>query len=159
MNKINTPTSSSSDFKTLFSQLESFLDDYLVKKAPALPTNIKDMLVKYAPYISILVVVLSLPPVLALLGIGAILSPLAYMGGVYVGSSFSFSLLFLIASLIVEAVAIPGLFARKQSAWRLMYYGVLINAVYELLKLNLGSLIVGSAISLYFLFQVKSYYK
>ena len=158
MNK-DTTTTNSSDLKSLFSQMETSLEELLLKKAPGLPTNVKESLVKYAPYISILVVVLALPPVLALLGIGAVLSPFAYMGGVYAGSSFSLALLFLIASIVIEAAAIPGLFARKQSAWRLMYYGVLINAVYELFKFNLGSLIIGSVISLYFLFQVKSYYK
>jgi len=158
MNK-DTTTSRSPDLKSLFSQLETTLDEYLIKKAPGLPTNVKETLVKYAPYISILVVVLALPPVLAIFGIGAILSPFAYMGGVYAGSSLSLALLFLVASIVIEVIAIPGLFARKQSAWRLMYYGVLINAVYELFKFNLGSLIIGSAISLYFLFQVKSYYK
>ena len=158
MNK-ETKTNSSPDFNSLLSQLDTTLNEYLVNKAPALPTNVKDTLVKFAPYISILVVVLALPPVLAILGIGALVSPFAYMGGVYAGSSFSLTLLILLASMVVEVLAIPGLFARKQSAWKLMYYGVLINAVYELFRFNLGSLIIGSLISLYFLYQVKSYYK
>jgi len=158
MNK-ETKTNSSPDFNSLLSRLDTTLNEYLVNKAPSLPTNVKDTLVKFAPYISILVVVLALPPVLAILGIGALVSPFAYMGGVYSGSSFSITLLILLVSMVVEVLAIPGLFARKQSAWKLMYYGVLINAVYELFRFNLGSLIIGSLISLYFLYQVKSYYK
>jgi hypothetical protein len=147
------------DLKTLYTQFETTIEELLVKKAPPLPTNAKEILVKYAPYISILVVVLSIGPVLALLGLSAVFAPIAYMGGVYSGTSFSLPILFLIASLAVEIAAIPGLFSRKLSAWKLMYYGVLINAVYALLRFDLGSLILGSLISLYFLFQVKTYYK
>jgi hypothetical protein len=45
------------------------------------------------------------------------------------------------------------------SAWKLIYYVALVSAVSSLLRFDLFGLIVGTAISLYFLYQVKSYYK
>jgi hypothetical protein len=156
----NTNSSPSTpDFKTIMSQLDTTLELYLVKKAPSLPENIKELIVKYSPYIALVLLALSLPAILFALGLGALLSPFAFLGGVSAGVSFSLGTLVLLVVLVLEAMAIPGLFARKVSAWRLVYYATLINAVYSLISLNFSNLILGTLISLYFLFQVKSYYK
>jgi len=55
-------------------QLEKVLEEYLVKKAPALPTNLKELLVKFAPYLAIIGVVLSVPALFTALSAGAWLS-------------------------------------------------------------------------------------
>jgi len=151
-NETKTKSTSTPDVKTLFVQFETLAEEYLGKKAPALPENAKEMIVKYSPYIAIAVAVIG---ALGTLGLGALLGPLALLGG------YSFSILSLIslASLVMEGMAIPGLFARKASAWKLMYYATLVSAVYLLLRLDIGNLILSTAISLYLLFQVKSYYK
>lgn len=154
-----TKTNPSTDLKGLMAKVDAFLTEYLTKKAPSLPENAKEAIVKYSPYIALVFLVLALPALLAILGISAFLSPMAYLGGVGNGLSFSIAGLVLLASLVVEAIAIPGLFSRKKSAWNLMYYSTLVNAVYQLLQFNLGSLIIGTGISLYILFQVRSFYK
>ena len=35
-------------------QLESVLEEYLVKKAPGIPANIKELIVKFAPWLTII---------------------------------------------------------------------------------------------------------
>ena len=155
----DTTTPSTTDVKTIINQLYTFLDLYLVKKAPALPENVKEIIVKFSPYLSIIALVLSIPALLGLLGLYAVFSPAMLLGGATYGFSSIVSIVFLVVSLALEAIAIPGLFARKASAWKLIFYVALVNAVDALLHFNLGGLIIGTAISLYFIYQVKSYYK
>jgi hypothetical protein len=159
MTNTSQTTNPSSDLRTMFNQLETLFEEYLGKKAPALPTNAKEMIVKYSPYISLVIIFFSLPAILFALGLGALLTPFAFMGGVRYGFSFSFSTLFLLATLILQIAAIPGLFARQLAGWKKIYFATLLSAVYSLLNFQLGNMIIGTVISLYFLFQVKSYYK
>lgn len=142
-------------------QLNKTLELYLVKKAPTLPKNVKEILVKFAPWISLIMVIIGLPAVLALFGLGAMLYSIPYATyGMYRATGgFSIAMFFLIATLALEALAIPGLFKRKMMGWNFLYWGVWVNAIYSLLNFQIVSLIVGSVISLYFLFQVKSLYK
>lgn len=140
-------SSSSTDFNSLISRLQDFLSLYFVKKAPALPENAKEIIVKFAPYVSIVAVVMS---ALGLLSLNFI----------FIGTAFSsLSILVWIISLIFEGLSIPGLFSRKISGWNFVFYGVLTSALYFLITFNLVNLVIGSAISLYLIFQVKSYYK
>lgn len=155
--KITEKTTKAVDFKSSMNKLDETLNLYLVKKAPSIPENSKEIIVKYSPYIAIVVLALSLPMLLGILGLTAFLSPFAFLGGVHYG--FSFAGIFLLASLVLEVMALPGLFTRKASAWKLMYYASLVNAVYALVRFDLGGLIIGTGISLYLLFQIRSYYK
>ena len=66
-------------------QLDKVLSEYLVKKAPALPQEIKDLLVKLAPFFAILVVVLGLPAILTVFGLGALFTPFAWVAGAQTG--------------------------------------------------------------------------
>lgn len=142
-------------------QLNKTLELYLVKKAPALPKNVKEILVKFAPWISILMVVLGLPAVLALFGLGAMMysTPFTAYGMYRAGGGFSLAVLFLVVTLGLQALAVPGLMKRQMAGWNFMYYSVFVNAIYSLLNGEVISLVVGSVISLYLLFQVKSMYK
>ena len=74
------------------------------------------------------------------------------------GFSYTLGLVFSLGQIILELFAIPGLFKRQAKAWRLMFYSSLIYLVGQLISFNLGSVILGGAISFYFLFQVKSKY-
>lgn len=140
-------------------QLEDTLELYLVKKAPRLPDNIRELIVKVAPWLTLIFLVLSLPAVLALLGIGTALLPLSFLGGMGSGVNYSLALVFLAITLVLEALAIPGLFKRSIAGWRLVYYATLLNGVYSLVNFNISGLIIGTLLGLYLLFQVKSYYK
>jgi hypothetical protein len=141
------------------SKLEAQLEPIFAKQLPSLPENVKEIIVKFAPYLAIIGVVFSLPAILAVLGLGAVAVPFAALGGVSAFTGLSLSIIFLVISTIIMIMAIPGLFARSIKAWRLMFYSTLVSAVSSLVAMNLGGLIIGTAISFYFLFQVKSYYK
>ncbi len=146
-------------FQGTLSQLEKTLDVYFGQKAPALPKNIREILVKIAPYLVLIGVIFSIPAVLALLGLGAIFTPLSLGLGVRYGYGYILGIVFLIVSLVLSVMALPGLFKRQRRAWQLMFYSSLLSAVHSLLILSLGSLIIGTLLSWYILFQVKSLYK
>lgn len=152
-------TPSATDLKSTLTRLDTFLDLYLVKKAPSLPENAKEIIVKFAPYISIVALVLSVPGLLLLLGLNTLFAPAVILGGARFGLNNLISIVFLVVSLVLEALAIPGLFSRKIAGWKYVFYAALVSALDALIHFNLGSLIIGTVISLYFLYQVKSYYK
>lgn len=152
-------TQSSTDFKTMFGQLESTLNLYFKDKAPAMPDSVKEALVKYGPYITAIMMFFALPIILGLLGLGAMMSPFAYMGGYRYGLGFTFSSLFTVAILVMQGLALPALFKRQKSGWNFMFYVALLQAVENLLRFDLGGLVIGSVISFYILFQIRSYYK
>jgi len=148
-----------SDLKSGFSQLEATLQEYFGKKAPALPSAWKEIIVKFSPYVMLIILVISLPALLALLGVGSMLLPFSYVGGLGAGYQYTLSLVSSVITIVLSALAIPGLFKRQIGAWRLLFYSTLLQMVINLVTLNLGGFIIGGAISLYILFQVKELYK
>jgi hypothetical protein len=136
--------------------LTGFLDYYLVQKAPfQIPDNGRELIVKFGPWICLLLLVITLPAVLFLLGLGAALVPFA---GYAYATGFTYSTIFLIAYFALLIAALPGLFARKRSGWNFLFYGELLNIVWMLLSAQILGAIVGGLIGLYLLFQVRSLY-
>jgi len=136
--------------------LIGFLDYYLVKKAPfELPPGAKEVIVKYGPWITVVLLVLSLPPLLFALGIGTLLIP---FGGVAYARGFGFAIIFLVVELILMVMALPGLFARKTAGWRLLFYSQLVSIVYSLLSGSIVGGLLGGLIGLYIIFQVRALY-
>ncbi|NTU46091.1 hypothetical protein HGA88_00515 [Candidatus Roizmanbacteria bacterium] len=140
-------------------QLENTLDEYLGKKAPQLPENAKETLVQFGPWISLIVIIITVPPILSLFSLGAFLSPFAAIAGATLDFNYWISLLFILAAVVFELIALPKLFKREKKGWQYMYYAALITAVGNLVDLHLSSLILGTLLSLYILFQIKKYYK
>ena len=137
--------------------LVGFLDYYLVKKAPfQLPDNLKEWLVQYGPWITIVLLVLTLPALLVILGIGAVLVPFAGPG---YGTGFGVLAIGVLVSTAMTVMALPGLFARKMSGWTLLLYARLVSIAASLLSGAIVSAVVGGLISLYILFQVRPLYK
>ncbi len=155
----------STDFGGSLSKLEVTLEEYLVKKAPfQLPENVREIIVKFAPYLSILGVVMGIPGVIALLGAGTILAPLGFVGGMmtgrpFLGAGYLVSIIFLGVMVVLEALAIPGLFSRSKKGWNFIYWSALVGVVQNVVTFNIGGVVIGGLISMYFLFQVKEYYK
>ena len=132
------------------------LDYYLVKKAPfQSPDAAREWIVKFGPWIAVVLLVLSLPAVLIILGVGTFLMP---FGGVGYAAGFGLSAIALLVSLALEAMALPGLFARKMSGWKLMFYGQAVGCLASLLSGAIVSAIIGALISFYILFQVRNLY-
>lgn len=152
-------TTQGKSYKSYFKQLEDLLAEYLVKKAPALPTNAKEAIVKFAPWATVVIFILTLPIILAVLGLGTIVAPFILLGGLTGGQNFILTLVFSGVQLVLEAMAIPGLFKKSRSAWNLVFYASLVGAVQNVATFNLGGLVIGTLLSLYILFQVREYYK
>ena len=136
--------------------LIGFLDFYLVKKAPfQIPDAAREWIVKFGPWITVVLLILTLPLLLAALGIGAVFMP---FGGIGYATGFGFLTLFVLAEIGLMIAALPGLFARKMSGWTMLLYSQLVGIVYNVLSGNVvGGLLFG-LISLYILFQVRSLY-
>ena len=133
-----------------------FLDFYLVQKAPfQIPGEIREFLVKFGPWIALVLLVLSLPGLLFMLGIGTALMP---FGGVGYAAGFTYLTLVLLAQLVLLGLALPGLFARKKSGWTLIFYSQLIGILLSLLSGNILGALIGGLIGLYILFQIRALY-
>lgn len=146
----------SGDFNSYMGKLDETLELYLVKKAPPLPTNAKEIIVKFTPWIVLILLILALPPILLLLGLSAAVAPFMMMSGV---STNIVSTIVLLIALVFEAMSIPGLMNRTKKGWQFAYYSSLLAGLSSLLSFNIVSAIIGTAISLYILFQIRSYYK
>jgi hypothetical protein len=151
--------------KGVLSQLEAILDEYMVTKAPfALPQEVKEFLVNVSPYLIIIFVVMALPIIFAALGLTAILTPFAMMGGYRYGFDWGFGaiigLVISVISIIIEIMAVPGLFKRTKGAWRLLFYASIVSLIGSILSVSgIISGIIGTIIGWYLLFQVKELYK
>jgi hypothetical protein len=136
--------------------LIGFLDFYLVQKAPFhLPDNVKEFIVKYGPWITVILLILWLPPLLFVLGLGTALMP---FGGIGYAAGFTYLTIMLLIQLGLMVAALPGLFARKMSGWTLLFYSQLAGIVFSLLSGSILGALVGGLIGLYILFQVRSKY-
>ena len=137
--------------------LIGFLDYYLVKKAPfQIPDGGREAIVKFGPWVVVVLLVITLPALLLVLGIGTALVPFA---GVGYATGFGVAALGLIIQVALEVMALPGLFARKLSGWRLMFYAALVGIVTSLLSGSIVGAILGGLIGLYILFQVRGLYR
>jgi len=152
-------TTQKKDWKTMLVELENKLAEVFTKKLPAMPEKAKEIIVKYGPYMTVVMMILTIPIILAAIGIGMVATPLAVLGGAR--SFFWFVIPAILGALMIvlEVMAIKGLFARQMKAWKLLFYISLIQAFSSLIKLDLGGLIIGTGISWYILFQIRSYYK
>src|SRR5262245_56349598 len=111
--------------------LIGFLDFYLVKKAPfQIPDNGKEMIVKWGPWITVFLMIISIPPPLFVLGIGTLLIP---FGGPRYATGFSVAVLVLAVEIGLMIAALPGLFARKMSGWTLAFSSLLLIICYWIL--------------------------
>ena len=136
------------------------LEDIFGKKAPQLPKGAKDFLVKYAHIFAIIGIVIYALGILALLGIGAVVSPFAAAVG---ATGFFTGVFFGVVTLGIEAglllMAIPGLKKRSMQGWNLLFYSEVVSIVVNVLQINILSAIISFLIGFYILFQIRSYYK
>jgi hypothetical protein len=112
--------------------------------------------VKFGPWITVVLLILTLPILLFALGLGAIYIP---FGGVGYASGFGILTLFVIVELGLMIAALPGLFARKMAGWRLLFYSQLVSIVYNVFRGAVVSGLLFGLLSLYILFQVRTMYR
>lgn len=159
--------------------LEKSLNDLFVKQAPELPSNGKKALVEYLPWINLILGLLTLYTVYVMWHWAHLANNLinyanslsaAYGGPTVATSRMTVGIWLGLGVLAVEALlylaAFPATRDRKKSGWDLMFYALLINVVYGVVILftsygGVSSLIgtlIGSAIGLYLLFQIRDSY-
>lgn len=159
--------------------LEASLDDIFAKNAPALPSNAKKIIVEYLPYISLALGALTLLAAWGLYDAARTVNTLidyansfdsAYGGGVAV-NHLTATVWVSVGVLVVEGLLYIAAFRptkeRKKSGWDLLFYALLVNVIYGIIVTftyygGLGRLLgtlIGSAIGLYFLFQIRASYK
>ena len=137
--------------------LIGFLDFYLVKQAPfQIPDGGREWIVKFGPWITVVLLILTLPILLFALGLGAIFIP---FGGIGYASGFGVLTLFVIVEVGLMIAALPGLFARKMAGWQLLFYSQLVSIVYNVLSGHIVSALLFGLIALYILFQVRPLYR
>ena len=129
---------------------------------PSLPASIKELLVTFAPWLAILGGVLGLlvfiPGALLLLA----LSPLAGLAGGglgYVGTILN--LILSVVGAVLSVMSFSGLRKRSYSGWTMSFWATAVYLVAGLFPLSIGSvlgMLIGGAIGLYVLFQIKPYY-
>ncbi len=140
-------------------RLIGILDQFFVEKAPfQLPNGVREAIVRYAPWIAVVLLVLSLPALLLAFGVGAALLPMAAAAGAQHTGGFGLTAIVVIVELGLDIAALPGLFARRMHGWRLIFYARLIAIVDSLLHGALIMAVVGGLISLYILFQIRALY-
>lgn len=158
--------------------VEAWLYDMLVVKAPyQLPKAAKEWIVKYGPWITLVVgIILVLTVIPALIAAMAITSTATFVAGsIYsaavaasVGPMFYLALAVLAVQLVIMFMSVPMLLKRQRKGWVLVFYSSVVSLVYSVLNtfsygyFSFGSLLMGlisAAISLYFIFQIRSYYK
>jgi len=165
-------------------KLENMIEGWL-KPIPHLPTEWRKWLAENVWWITLVGVVLSVIGVLGL--IFALINAMAIFGSVssfysvysvstaqtYTGwwiLAIVVSLVFLVVTIAIEAMAIKPLKSQKKKGWDLMFLVLLIGAVSQvvniILNFNPMSFIpnviftaIGVAIGAYFLFELRSYFK
>ena len=142
--------------KNYTNALDKVLSDYLVKKAPVLPKGGKEFIVSVAPYLALISAIVGVPALLAVFGLGAIATPFVWIAGSRTGIFWLFWAVGA-AQIILSAMAVKPLFARRGKGWRLMYYSQLLSLLSTLQYFNVGSLVM-TVISFYLLYQVKASY-
>ena len=142
--------------------LEETLDLYFGQKAPAMPPNVKELVVRFAPWVTLVLLIITLPAVLIALGLGALAAPLSFLigpgYGVAYGVTYTVAMLIIGISVVLEAMSLPGLFKRTRQGWRFAYYAVLVNVVGSLIGFNFVSAIISAVVGFYILFQIRPLY-
>lgn len=139
-------------------QLEATMEEFFVTKAPfQIPTEAREAIVKYGPWVMLVLMILSLPALIALLGLSTLFTTLAVASG---KSMFSVipGIISLI-SLVVNAMALPGLFKRSKQGWQYAYYAQWLSVIASVVSLSVVSALVSGLIGFYILFQIKHLYK
>lgn len=141
-------------------EVEHFLKTYLYDKAPFhFPPHVREWIVKYGPWIDLILLVLALPVIFAAFSISLFALPFAAAFSPFGSVMGILHWAIILATFVLEIIALPGLFHRSLRSWYLIYYASLLSGVIQLITGNIVGALVGTAITVYVLFQIKSYYK
>jgi hypothetical protein len=146
--------------------LVGFLDYYFVRKAPfQIPPAGREWLVRFAPWIVIILLIVTVPAVLFVLRLGA-WTPFpagAFQRGEPYAWPYTYAywpwMLGVVLNFALRAAAVPGLFARRMSGWRLLFYAELIGVAAAFLSMAIVNGLLMGLVAFYILFQIRPLYK
>ena len=144
--------------------VEERLAPYFLGKVPQLPSDIRKILGSLTPWFAVISVVLGIINLLVMLGVGTVFSPVIMLGGMMrpglgvMSLIYLLSFVYILPSVILQGLAINPLFAGKKIGWRYLFYTSIWQVLVSVVSLNILGAIVGGAISLYLLFQVREYF-
>ncbi|MFN3426226.1 MAG: chromate transporter [Candidatus Thermochlorobacter sp.] len=119
---------------------------------PALPANVKESLIKFMPILAIVSLVFGGLALIGLLGLGVFT-----IFSLSLGITLLLSLLLTVAEVVLMALALPGLFARRRDGWVWLYYAELLSIAASIVRLSILDALI-SLLWLYVLFQVREMY-
>lgn len=156
-------------FSGPLASFEGWLYGLLVTKAPfQVPVKAKDVIVKIAPWVTLVVALLSLPAIFAIFTIST------YVGSVYgayvmssVGPMYYVAIALLVVEVVLMVLSIAPLMKQKRQGWLLVFYSSTISIAYSIIgafsygfnPVGLLTGLISAAISYYVIFQIRSYYK
>lgn len=151
------------DIMQYLHEVDKFFQDIYVTKAPFnIPESWREIIVKVSPYLNIFGILMSLVALPMLLGLGAMGSFLGMASGATLNPLNNvmgiLGLAFTLANLVLMIMAAQGLFKRKASAWKLLFYASLLNVVQAALSFNIGGVVITLVVGMYVLYQVKAKY-
>lgn len=161
-------------------QLETKLNQVFEKNAPKLPESGKKALVEWAPWVALAAGILTWVAAYGLWTWAHVASGLlSYINSVctvYGDSNCSsptdnmtlwvwLGVIFLAVEGALYLLAFPGLRDRKKTGWNYLYWGALVGLIYTVISLftgygimNVVVSLLGSAVGLWLLFQVRGMY-
>lgn len=136
---------------TAFGSVEQTLEQHLGAASKLqLPENMRENFVRFLPWVALLFLPVHFAAVLLLLGVSALAT--------LVGSPSIISALVSVGVLVLDVIALPGLFARKRQGWAFFTYAIAVGALSDLLSFSIFGLVISAAL-LWFSFQVKYQYR
>jgi hypothetical protein len=136
----------------VFNQADLFFDDLFLKKIPPLPEQVRDLLVKLAPFWAILLIVLAVIQIIfgslsVLLGLLSTVLSIATLSG----SSVISSVLGIVRSVVELALgavilmylakAVKGLFDNKNVGWQSLFRAEMVWMALTVFSVVLGAMI------------------
>lgn len=156
-------TRQTKDVMQYLADVDKFFQDAYVTKAPfSIPDNWKEIIVKVSPYLNVIGIVFSILALPVLLGGSALMAGLGVVSGAALNPMNNVAgivaLVFTLANLVLMVMAAQGLFKRKASAWKLVFYSMLLTALQSAIALNIVNVAFTLIVGMYVLYQVKEKY-
>lgn len=142
--------------KKTLSDLEKRLGQ-IFKNAPNLPSDIKDLIVDYGPYLALIGGIMGLLSGFVFKLYTGVFSPTYALTGLFLWNYYLQTILNLVASVIM-IVSFKPLKEKEYRGWQMLFYLTLIYAVFAIFSLSLAGL-VGVILSFYLLFQIRGKYR
>lgn len=139
-------------------QLAKPLED-LFAKAPALPASGKEIVVSFAPWISLVFGVLLVLASVGGLGVFTAFAPFAVYAGVGNATLLLIASVLGIVQGVLMVLAFSPLKAKKVRGWNLWFWAEVLSIVSSVISFNLVGAVLSALIGFYLLFQVRSHYK